>query len=231
VLVPEDAQARALALLEQWRREEKHQVRSDEPNFEISIRPYTGKNASRKKAYSIEETDTIRRLLTEIPHGPLSFSGEIEGLVESSNNLARVRSGKKHLEITVSYRSSRESSLERLGETMKSLGERYGASTRRHSRAPSWTARPESPFSRLVQKHYSGALGRPVQLKAFHAGLECGIFTGFAPDLQMASIGPDIHSAHTPEESVDTRSVALLWDALRRIIEGMAEIPPDGRRR
>jgi dipeptidase D len=224
VLVPAEAQARALAVLEQWRREVLDRARSEEPNLEISILPDTAKKAFSRRAISIEDTETIRRLLTEIPHGPLSFSGEIEGLVESSANLARVRSKGRRFEITVSYRSSRESSLEQLGETMRNLGRRCGASTKRHSRAPSWTARPESPFSRLVEKHYSGALGRPVELKAFHAGLECGIFTGFAPDLQMASIGPDIHSVHTPEESVDIRSVALLWDALRRIIEGMAEL-------
>jgi len=224
VLVPAEVEDRALAVLEQWRRETLSRARDSEPGLEISIQPDSG-----KKAFSIEETDTIRRLLTEIPHGARAFSKDIEGLVESSNNLARVRSRKNSFEITVSYRSSVESSLDELGAEMKSRGERHGAQTKQHSRAPGWTAEPDSPFSRMVQKHYGEVLERPVELKAFHAGLECGIFTGIAPDLRMASIGPDIYSVHTPQERVNIPSVALVWTVLLRIIAAMGEL--EGNRR
>ena len=210
VLVPEEAQAGALAVLEQWRRETLSRTRDIEPGLEISIHP---DNA--KKAFSIEETDTIRRLLTEIPHGARAFSRDIEGLVESSNNLARVRSRKSIFEITVSYRSCAENSLDELGAEMK-------------SRAPGWTAKPDSPFSRMVQKHYGEVLDRPAELKAFHAGLECGIFTRIAPDLRMASIGPDIHSVHTPQEHVNIPSVALVWTVILRIVAAMGELEETG---
>ena len=56
------------------------------------------------------------------------------------------------------------------------------------------------------------------------ASLECGVFMGVAPDLQMASIGPDIRLAHTPEEYVEIPSVALLWDVIRGVVAGMGEL-------
>jgi dipeptidase D len=219
ILVPGQSVERAVDLLERWRKETLDRSGDSEPGLNIAVEHDSG-----KCAYSIEETDTICRLLTEIPHGPLAFSRDIEGLVESSVNLARIRSKQDSIEVTVSYRSSVESTLDELGTTMKRIGECHGAKVRQHSRAPAWTANPASAFSKLVQKHYSNALGRSAELKAFHAGLECGIFTALAPELQMASIGPDIHAVHTPDEHVDIPSVALLWDVLRRIIEGMPEL-------
>lgn len=222
-LVPGKSEDRALALFENWRREILDRARIDEPGLEIAI-----DRAGAVKAYSTEETDTICRLLTEIPHGPLAFSRDMEGLVESSINLARVRSKGDGIEITAGCRSSVERVQEELSAKVRSIGKRHGAAVKQHSRIPAWTAEPTSPFSKLVQGHYGGALGRPATLKAFHAGLECGIFARLTPELQMASIGPAIHAVHTPQEHVDIPSVALLWDVLRRIVAGMAELSETG---
>jgi dipeptidase D len=114
--------------------------------------------------------------------------------------------------------------LDELSRRLKSIGEKHGAEVKQHSRLPGWTAKPASPFNRLVQEHYRTVLGKPVTQKAYHAGLECGIFTGIAPNLEMASIGPEIRAAHTPAESVEIPSVALLWEVLSRIIAGMGEL-------
>ena len=111
---------------------------------------------------------------------------------------------------------------------MRSIGEKYRAEVKQHSRLPGWTTKPSSPFSELVQRHYRSALGKPVTLKAYHAGLECGVFVGIAPNLEMASIGPDIRSAHAPGENVEIPSVALIWDVLCRIVAGMGELAVAG---
>ena len=219
-LVPRGAEQQAVRQLEQWRRQTLEGERKDEPGLEISIR-----RGGAARACSLEQTDSICRLLTELPHGVLAYSRNVEGLVESSNNLAQIRSTARSIVITVSYRSGAAGALDDLGAAIKRIGERNGAKVRQHSRAPAWTAEPKSPFSTLVERHYTSVLGRPVQLKAFHAGLECGIFTALAPELQMASIGPDIHAVHTPEEHVDIPSVAVLWDVLKRICTAMAELP------
>jgi dipeptidase D len=217
VLVPTESKGRGISLLEMWREQSLSQFRVNEPGLEISINA-----VDQVRAYTIEQTDTICQLLKEIPHGPLAFSKDIEGLVESSNNLARVKSREDAFEIKLSCRSSVE--LDEVSRHLRSIGEQYGVALKQHSRLPGWTAKPASPFSRLVQEHYRTVLGRPVSLKAYHAGLECGIFMGISSNLEMASIGPEIRAVHTPEENVEIPSVALLWEVLSRIIAGMGEL-------
>jgi dipeptidase D len=217
VLVPAESKRLGTSLLEKWRVQALSQFRVNEPGLEISIN-----ETDQENAYSIEQTDTICGLLNEIPHGPLAFSTDIEGLVESSNNLARVKSKEDVFEIKLSCRSSVE--LDELSRQLRGIGEKYGAAIKQHSRLPAWTVKPTSPFSRLVQEHYRAAFGKPVRQKAYHAGLECGIFMGIAPNLEMASVGPEIRSVHTPDENVEIASVALLWDVLSRIIAGMGEL-------
>ena len=75
-----------------------------------------------------------------------------------------------------------------------------------------------------MRRQYGRVLGAPASLKAYHAGLECGVFTGLSPDLQMASIGPDIRLAHTPEEYVEIPSVALVWEVIRGVAANMGEL-------
>jgi len=217
VLLPAESKRRGISLLEKWREQTLSQFRVNEPGLEISIN-----EVDQEKAYTRERTETICRLLKEIPHGPLEFSKDIEGLVKSSNNLARVRGKEDGFEINASYRSSVE--LDELGRRLRSIGEKHGAEVKQHSRLPGWTAKPTSPFNRLVQEHYRTVLGKPVTQKAYHAGLECGIFMGIVPNLEMASIGPEIRAVHTPAENVEIPSVALLWEVLSRIIAGMGEL-------
>lgn len=217
VLVPVESRRLGISLLERWREQTLLQFRANEPGLEISIN-----EVDQEKAYTLEQTETLRRLLKEIPHGPLTFSKDIEGLVESSNNLARVKGKEDGIVINVSCRSS--VALDELGRRLKSIGEKYGAEVKQHSRLPGWTAKPISRFNRLVQEHYRAVLHKPVTQKAYHAGLECGIFMGLVPNLEMVSIGPEIRAAHTPEENVEIPSVALLWEVLSRIIAGMGEL-------
>lgn len=217
VLLPAESKRRGISLMKKWREQTLSQLRVNEPGLEISII-----EVDQVKAYTIAQTDTICRLLKEIPHGPSAFSKDIEELVESSNNLAGVRSKEEIFEINVSCRSSVE--LDELSRRLRIIGDKHGAGVKQHSRLPGWAAKPNSPFNRLVQEHYRAVLGKPVMQKAYHAGLECGIFMGIAPNLEMASIGPEIRAAHTPGENVEIASVALLWEVLCRIIAGMGEL-------
>jgi dipeptidase D len=137
-----------------------------------------------------------------------------------------VKSGEKAFEILVMCRSSVASELEGLSGKLRQVGERHGAQVRQHDRYPGWTADPGCPFNALVKREYEAVLGRAVQLKAYHFGLECGVFKGIDPELRMASIGPTIQGVHSTEERVEIPSVGIIWQVLRRVIEGVERLGP-----
>ena len=76
----------------------------------------------------------------------------------------------------------------------------------------------------MVKKQYQEVTGSDVKLEAIHAGLECGLFVALDPELQVASIGPNIDNAHSPDEAIEIESVGLLWDVIKKIIENMGSL-------
>ena len=57
------------------------------------------------------------------------------------------------------------------------------------------------------------------EVKAIHAGLECGLFLQKYPDLDMISFGPTIKGAHTPEERIEIETVGKFWKFLLELLE------------
>ncbi len=220
-LVPVNRAGQAIQQLRDWRERIVRENREKEPGMQIEVA-----EAGETRAATRRQTEALLGLLRDIPHGPLAFSKEIEGLVETSNNLAVVRSGGKAFEVFVMYRSSVDSELDSLSKRLREIGERHGARVRHHDRYPGWTADPGCRFNALVKEEYEAVLGRPAQLKAYHFGLECGVFKGIDPDLRMASIGPSIRGVHSTEECVEIASVGVLWQVIRRVIEGMERLGP-----
>jgi dipeptidase D len=224
-LVPGPSVATARKSLERWRRETLRRARSGEPG--ISIEVGVGMEAAGTAApepvspCTEESTAALCALLAEIPQGVLAWSADIEGLVETSNNLATVKSEGDHFEILTNARSSVDASLEEVAHRLRTSGESHGATVKQHTRYPGWKATPRSRFNLYVKERYEALLGAPVVLKAFHAGLECGVFKGVAPELEMVSLGPTLRGVHTPEEAIDVASVRTLWGVLRSIVGGM----------
>jgi dipeptidase D len=213
-LVPAGGAARAATLLDGWRERALREGRDKEPRLRIGIA-----EAADRRGWTEEQTGRFLGLLEEVPQGPLAFSREVEGLVETSNNLGVVRPKADGVEVLVNCRSSVNEALEELSRRLQGIGERHGAQVRQHDRYPGWAANPSSPFNLLVKEQYEAVLGRPVELKAYHAGLECGVFKGIAPDLEIASIGPTLKNVHAPGERVEIPGVGIVWEVIRRVIE------------
>jgi len=104
------------------------------------------------------------------------------------------------------------------------LGEKYNADVKQENAYPGWKPDPGSSFLALVKSSYEDVLKKEVSIKAIHAGLECGLFSKFDPELQIASIGPEIKNVHTPDEVVYIKSVGTVWDVIRKIIENMKNL-------
>jgi dipeptidase D len=165
-------------------------------------------------------------LLSAIPHGPQSFSPEMEGLVETSCNLAMIKWNEEEnlVEIGASTRSAIVSELDRVRNELKNLGEKHSAFVTQDKAYPGWKPDLEAPFLKLIHQIYEDIAAQEVKLKAIHAGLECGLFTRLDQDLQIVSIGPEIKDGHSPDERVYPDTVRVIWDVLIKIMENLKEI-------
>ena len=180
------------------------------------------KNVS--KVISKEDTKATLALLDSIFHGPISFSKEISGLVQTSNNLATVKLAENQVQIHVSTRSSVNEELDESRITLKEQGKANGFTVKQDEAYPGWKPDTKSPFLNLVKEKYDEVTKKPTKLLAIHAGLECGLLLAIDPELQLASIGPNIKNAHSPDEYVEIESVKVLWDIIKEVIENMSKL-------
>jgi dipeptidase D len=156
------------------------------------------------------------------PNGPIRMSDGIPGLVETSTNLAIVRTDEKQVNIHCLLRSSVESAKENLADTLKAFFEMAGAVIEFKGSYPGWKPDINSPILKTMEKVYKKMYNKDPEVKAVHAGLECGIIGGVFPGLDMISFGPTIRHPHSPDEKVHIESVGKFWDFL---VETLKNIP------
>lgn len=159
------------------------------------------------------------------PHGVIAMSQEIPGLVETSTNLASMRQiGEDSIEIVTSQRSSVESAKQDIADRMGSLFKLIGANVRHSGGYPGWKPDTSSEVLKISEKVYRDLFKQEPDIKAIHAGLECGLFLQKYPDLDMISFGPTIKGAHTPEERIRIDTVEKFWLFLLEMLKQTPKI-------
>ncbi|HLN19813.1 MAG TPA: aminoacyl-histidine dipeptidase [Bacteroidales bacterium] len=157
------------------------------------------------------------------PHGVIDWSTEMEDLVETSTNLASAKFEEKNtIKIVTTQRSSIESSKHRVAGTVESCMKVAGASVIHSDGYPGWTPDLSSEILQITRKSYEKLFGKDPQVRAIHAGLECGLIYEKFPGIDMISFGPTIKGAHTPEEMIEIKTAQMFWDLLIDVIK---EIP------
>lgn len=210
-IVPEGKASKAMEVLKSW---DKHIDRSVEKGLKIKVSEIPS-----GKAFSAEGSASVIGVLTEVHHGPFSWSKDIEGLVQTSNNLAIVKTEEDKVTISISSRSSVAQDLAKDRAILKKVGEKYGAEVVQPPGYPGWEADVKSPFLHLVARIYERVLGKKPKITAIHAGLECGFLSRFDPELKTVSVGPTIKYPHSPQEFVYIDSVNEVWQVVRGIAE------------
>ena len=148
------------------------------------------------------------------PNGVVKMSVEMEGLVQTSTNLARVVSNGEYVKIQCLLRSSVSSEKLALAEAIKGVFELAGAEVELSGSYDGWKPNMESPILKAMLASYEALYGKRPAVTAIHAGLECGIIGGVYPNLDMISFGPTICYPHSPDEKVEIASVAKFYDFL-----------------
>ena len=165
---------------------------------------------------------TLLRLLLAIPHGVEAMNYDIEGLVETSNNLATISTGAGEGVIGTSTRSSISSALQALRDRIRAVGELAGAAVKENEPYPGWKPNLDSNILSVVKKVHAREFGKEPEMKAIHAGLECGIIGEKFPGMDMISFGPWIEHPHSPEERVNIPSVGSFWKLLVAVLGELA---------
>ncbi|MCX6251320.1 MAG: aminoacyl-histidine dipeptidase [Bacteroidetes bacterium] len=156
------------------------------------------------------------------PNGVMRMSNEMAGLVETSNNLAIVKSENGIIRVMCLLRSSVDSAKHDLEHMMESVFVLAGAEINFDGQYPGWKPNPDSPILKAMQDIYKKKYGNVPEIKAIHAGLECGLLGGVYPNWDMISFGPTIRYPHSPDEKVNIATVQKFWDFL---VETLKNVP------
>jgi len=192
----------------------------NEPSLKYSIKE-VNKNGLRK--ISVRDTKKLIALYNEFPHGVRTMSKEIKDLVQTSLNFGvlktEVEGNEKVFRINSLLRSSKIKELDELQDYLIELGEKYETYGEKVPSFYPWEYKEDSTLRKLSEKVYKNKYGKEIEIKAIHAGLECGLFVNKMHDLDVISFGPDIFGAHTPDERMGLESVKITWDYLLEILK------------
>ncbi len=209
------------AVAEECRTDFLEEFEASDPDLAIAVEALEDRDEHRQ-VLNVHARDRLLRIISGMPHGVLSMSRDVPGLVETSNNLAVVTSEDDHAKIMVSHRSSIMPALYAVRGQVDSIFRQAGAEVHVDDAYPGWKPNPNSPIVQKTAAVYKELFGEDAELKAIHAGLECGLLIEKIPDLDVASIGPQIENAHSPEEKVQISSVQKFYKHLAALLEELA---------
>jgi dipeptidase D len=174
---------------------------------------------------SVGDSKLLIQGLMAAHNGVFRMSPEVEGLVEASNNIARVHLQEGHVLVQCLTRSSVESTKMTVGYQLQSSFELGGMNVLFEGSYPGWKPNPDADILTIMERIYQQKFNSKPRIDVIHAGLECGIIGAHYPKMEMVSFGPTIKGAHSPEEKVSISSVQKFWGYLLDILK---EIPEKG---
>lgn len=180
--------------------------------------------ALREEVAEVLTEDTKQRvlsILTLLPYGVITVSHEIDGLVESSNNIGVVRTTADTVAFENAVRSAVASRKEWICDKIATIAALCGADAESSNDYPGWMYRSDSHLLVLLQEAYRDTTGREPEMTAMHAGVECGLFAEKMPWLDMVSLGPDMYDVHTPQERLSISSTIRTWNFLKEALRRM----------
>ncbi len=176
---------------------------------------------SQTSVISADLQDGIISAIYSAFNGIYRMSPDIEGLVQTSNNVAKVTVNEDACEVLCLTRSSSDTEKYDLADALRAAFEPAGFSVSNSGSYPGWTPAPKSDLVEMMRQLYVEKFNEEPHVMACHAGLECGILSTNYPGMDMISFGPNIRGAHSPDERCQISSVQKYWDylldALKRI--------------
>ena len=172
-----------------------------------------------KQVFNEQTMKSVIHALRLIPYGVQTMSANIEGLVESSNNIGTLETNEREVTLSSAVRSSLKSLKDEINDRIQSIAEQIGAKMELTSDYPAWEYEPNSKIREVMANVYQDMNHKEMKIDAIHAGLECGFLQEKLGKIDMVSIGPNIINAHTPEESLSISSTQRVYDFLVEVLK------------
>ncbi len=193
------------------------EFKSIEPEVSVTMT----ESDSNSQAMSSADLSKMLNALYAVHNGVFRMSPDIEGLVEASSSLARVIVENGVFKTQSLQRSSVESTKTDVANSIRSSFEAMGCEVQQGGDYPGWSPNANSPILNVMKDLYEKRFNEQPQVKACHAGLECGILGKHLPGVDMISFGPNIRGAHSPDECVQISSVQKYWGFFLETLENI----------
>lgn len=199
-------------------KELKTELISTDKEIELSFRK---SDAIKNKVFSNKTKRNIITSLMLLPNGVQTMSMDIEGLVESSNNVGVVKTMEHEITIESAMRSSVGTLKSYISNQIKILAETIEAKWEISSSYPAWEYSQESYIREIFKNAYKDIYKKEISIAAIHAGLECGLFKEKFVDMDMVSFGPNIYGVHAPGERLSISSTERTYTLLLKVLENI----------
>ena len=218
VLVPEDNLAAVRTLIDNIFGEVKAEFKESDPSAAIYVDEI---EAAPKYIQSSVMLRAVKAMIA-CPSGVIRMSRTMEGLTETSINMAIVRTERGNITVHSLMRSAVDTAKADLAERIRCIFELAGANKIEFKGGYSgWTPKLDTPMNKVMMEQYQKVYGEPMKIMATHGGLECAIMGAKYPAWEMVSIGPTIKYPHSPDEKVNIASVARTWEYLKAVLENV----------
>lgn len=171
------------------------------------------------EVFSMALAEKVIFMLMQVPNGIQTMSADLPGLVESSLNLGILETTEEGVAMTWALRSSVKSLKELMKDKLTYLTEFMGGEITFHGDYPEWPFNPDSRICALCKQIYEEQTGHDAIIETIHAGLECGLLSEKMPELDMVSLGPEMHDIHTARERLGIASVERTYRLVLTVLK------------
>ena len=219
VYVPQDKVDDVISLMSGYQELFLNEIKSVEPDLSVKATEVSGSG----KVADDAQFAAILDMLQGLPTGVIKMSADIEGLVETSTMLATVTMDGDKLTVGTSQRSSVESEKADIVDTVGAVMRLGGFEVVQGDGYPGWQPNMDSKALKFVNQSYKELFGDEPEIKAIHAGLECGLIGEVFPNMDMISFGPTIEGAHSPDERLSIPATNRFWDLILKTLDNIAK--------
>ncbi len=211
-IVASDRELASNAIISESKRMKRELCAADE-SFCVSVQ-----NSAAISCFDKSASTRVIYLLNVIKTGVICMSNHINGLVEYSRNAGIISTTDSKVRLTLSSRSSVEAQLDLSCRELDMLCELAEVNCHHYARYPGWEFEPASDLRKKYSEAYRSIYGSELQVGVIHAGLECGILSSKLDNMDIISVGPNMHDIHSPNEHLDLVSCEHIWNTLIKVI-------------